>query len=708
MNDVREYSRSARLPLEKRPEFAVAAFATVVALLMVLVQKAEYIWSPFLIADDQDYVVNYILFDAPANLLSFKYLKFIVNSFGLSGARLFLVISTVVSAGALSAYIYYKTRNFLSSFAPILALAIPVSSSQFLFINGSHPTSAIPAVVGFFLCMLGTASARSPLKAIANFFVAACSAVLAFLLTPLAPALSLSALIAIPIAVLYKKAQLLNAFFLTVLAAVSPIAFIYRNETTSRGRNHYLDYDGWVDFSVYRVFERLGESVATLATSPGVVAATIFAASIPIILIFYNLRKGSLKLKKVDFWVACLSATLIAGAALCFAPALVVPNPESRYFEVPTFLFVTGTLLISLQLLPGLKLPRWSWLLPIPIACALGWLGNTEVDRDVGRLQTITDRVAAQLNSYDGGFSENAQIVIVGDRLPFSGFNHWSSGLFRYLLNRPDIIGLIGPTSGIGPHDPFVERWQSHAPEYHAVGPDGIRYRIRMIGLERNRPTYAFHYDGSRGLLVPARITASSQGRLLTAPIGEPFREVEPTDADRSASQWSETCQSDSASEESNNTIHLGAPMSSSAPAPSDLEIALSLNGDERPSINLMLPAQVTRSIQMVLVPDTGELERQNFSDEYPPTPILARGWFQAWQLETELWVLQSEAGNLRYRGSTLPLRIDRAPGCGMRIQFGDSKLVIPEPDDAREILQIGRGYHDRVWRGDFHYTIVD
>ena len=92
---------------------------------------------------------------------------------------------------------------------------------------------------------------------------------------------------------------------------------------------------------------------------------------------------------------------------------------------------------------------------------------------------------------------EKSQVVVLwskGDFVtPTGGYNHWSTWYLKFISGRDDIIGLVWPQSSIS-RLPFVKKYKDHDSEYWELR--GKRSsRIRMKGLEKDRPTFVYQID---------------------------------------------------------------------------------------------------------------------------------------------------------------------------------------------------------------------
>lgn len=659
-------------------------------LAVVLVQRGEAMFSRILIADDQSYVVDYLMHGFRGHTLNLTYLQLMVQWFGVEGGRLFLAVATALSAAGLSAIIYIYCRNPIVALAPVFALSMPVSMSQYIFLNGSHPTAALPAVVVLLVCIVSLSFADAHRMQIASSIGAVAAGSLALFLTPMAPGLSLAALVFFCANIPMWRTQTLKLFLLFIVSISGPVVFFIGNFLNQAARNHYLDLAGWVDPSYNRVAAQLSGFVANLLSNKFLWISIAVVLILFIVIVLGNFLARRSYYRMPDKKAVLISLLFIAAGALSFAPALFVPFIQDRYYEVPAFLTVTGALIFLFSVLTP-----WParLVLAATIAIALvsiSVLGRVAVQGHYERITRITNQIHASLPP---DLPANAQVVIVGDRLPYSGFNHWSTGFFQYLTGRNDIIGLIGPSNAIGPDDPIVGRWVRHGPDYWSTGADGRARRIRMIGLEMGRPTFGYRFDEVEGALHPTAVVAGDGSRALRAEPGGLFSPVD------SASMIS--------------VMSCGAP-DSVQPARSVPEIILGTMPTPSRIVRtefIDLPAE--GAAPSVVLQAGGVLEahfhfepvhtrygRQEWGETYPPTPLLAQGWFQFVQLEGEYWVVNSGSDSIAHRGEDAQLSVFLVPGCGIEVRLGASVLQIYESDNDVVRMRLGQGFLQRNWEG--------
>ena len=201
----------------------------ILALSALIIQRLEVSMSHILIQDDQSYVVDFLIHDAGGANFNLEYLRLMVDIFGVQGSRIFIIITAAIAAALLSCGLYFIIKNVIVSAAPVIACAIPLSMTQFIFLNDSHTTTTFLPIAFYVLSLLFVWKSNGiAVIAIAAFF-AIFSAFFAYKLTTIAPLLSLSALvILLPIILDGGKMRLKSAIILVIALSI-PIVFYIDN-----------------------------------------------------------------------------------------------------------------------------------------------------------------------------------------------------------------------------------------------------------------------------------------------------------------------------------------------------------------------------------------------------------------------------------------------------------------------------------------------
>lgn len=676
--------------LSVRSAIFVGLYSFLFSFAIIIAQRGEVMISNVLVADDQSYVVDFLLFDVRARAPNLYYLQLMVNWFGVEGSRVFLGITTAISASAISVMLYLVFRNFVVPLAPAFALAIPASMSQYIFLNGSHPTAALPVVAALLIFIVCLQFGRSYQVQIGSAVGALAASALALSLTPVAPGVSIAALVCLAANLASWRAEKLKLFLLFLVSISGPVLFFINSFVTQAARNHYLDRAGWVDTSPARIFAQLAGFISSLESNAAVWLVLAVMAVCLILTTVYGYIHTKRYGQNLTRPAVVLSMLFLIAGALSFVPALVVPSVQDRYFEIPVFLVATGGLIVLFSILaplPGKVIPAAIVLIAL---ISVSLVGRTGVQDHFERATRITNQIQESLPS---DLPENAQIVIVGERLPFSGFNHWSTGLLQYLTGRTDIIGLIGPTSSIGLHDPIVDRWVRHSREYWFMGEDGRERRKRMVGLELGRPTFGYRFDEAAGVLLPTAVVAGDGSRALRADHGRIFS---PVHASSLGSEMSCGPTSPDQPDPDARDIILGALPPQARPGPTEFfDLPAS---DAAPIIELRAGGPL--EVHLHFEPENTSYPQRAWDDTFPPTPLLARDWFQFSQLEGDYWAVSSGSNRIVHRGADAELSVSFVPGCGIQVRLGGAVMEIQQTDSDVVRMTLGQGFRQRTWDG--------
>lgn len=646
----------------------------------------------------------------------FDYLNIIVENFGVVGSRYFFIFTTAVSVSAFSLICYLVSRSVLVAFAPVFAIALPASLTQFIFINGSHPTTALPVVAGFYLFCIATLKVETRLGMVVAATGAAGAAIIAREMTSLGLAISLSALPFLLIAFQSALNRKLKVAVFLLIAAASPLAFVFESLFVPDQQSHYLDLAGWVNVEAEFILERVATMLGGLFSSSEFILS-LGILSIAVALMFgftATQRPRGLELRSLRLEECVVGAALIAGGALTFAPALVVLEEADRYLELATFLTGTGLfyLVFALMRTPSDRNSiAITVILGILVIFGMGLTVRGAVADRYANLQKASSEIYREINAQRERMPENSQIVITGDnQIPFPGYNHWSTGLVRYFTDRLDLIALIGPSSAISEESPFVGQWQAHGPDQWTTDAEGIARRKRMVGLELGRATFGYRYDLESNSLEPVGVLAEDGGVLRYAAFGELFEPVRGADdlmAAFCAGSEASTAEMDDDTRASSAPIQFGSGRGAMEvpQVPVDGN-AVELDGETEEPLTISMPAGEELVAEFWFDPDDTDFARTDFSDTYPPTPVLAPGLLQLWQLEGERWVAAGSDMSIGSSAQTAYFQVYRVPGCATYVQLNSSYKIVPSSNEAELMLQIGRGHGNRTWDGEVIYRV--
>lgn len=675
------------------------AFLT--AFVGVIVTKYTYVFSPLLCADDQNYVSDIVFGLNMETSLHQIMLRTSVNFFGVIGARVFLILIVCASVSFVIALVYvkFKSKNLL--FVPLISLVFPVSSTQFVFLNGSHPSWTLPFFACLFLCVeLISRQSRTSMLCLITIVGLLFSYLLSFSST-MTTLVSLGFFVFIFDILRKEKLRYLSAFSLAVVAGFGPVFYIFKFFFFPTGRNHYTSYSGWLNTDAMEVFKQIFGVLTFISEMKYVVVAATLLFVVICILVVFNIKviKWNFKSaiisprKEVSLRPISFAVTFIVISILSIVPALVVVKTEVRYLEL-FFLFgnlgvLSGLIILTIN---GIE-SRYMAICLFCISIVFLILNRKLNVRSWEELHNQTVAIEEQLLTLKHEWPQNSQVVILGNSLRrFVGYNHWSTGLIRYLSGRPDLIGLVG-TQEAAINDPFVEKWKKHGEEYWDTDANGRLFRKRMVGLERYRPTFSYQFNAAKGKLEPRDLIVLRDGfELVEAKHGGLFQPA---------------CSLVTFLNEFHSQLKYDSPPL----------VLGSLNHEKIPTIygeeqeiltvfgngkNIKPEPNPSGRVsgEFWLIPGQQTFGEKKFGDDYPPTPLLWREHFQLWQLDRNRWVLKS--GNMSLRADTedVYFRFEIWPNSARLFQLNNLVRLSFESKSANGDIIVGKGYLNRKWRG--------
>lgn len=418
----------------------------------------------------------------------------------------YVKIANIVFIGLLSSllaiFLYFQTqpRHSISSpvetdFALILASSITITCflawlDQGLFVTGSHPIAGILLTL-LGLCFLVWARRRS---SVLLFVISGLACTLLFCMARLAsPSFFLVPILA-PVAVFLLATPDYNKqykFVMTAICGAMALAFV----VASGFSYSYSELPGWTSYSFGPMIYKLGPSLLFIAKpvfQSYVLLAFIVALAALSLPILKQLKKETSTLK--------LTLLLLLLAIATFAPGAVVVEHRPRYLAAP-FFFTSVALLVVL--LPNAKPLTYFYeraysglailisILLLYVTHATSLTRITDWNKDTYPSFIAFSAVIAKERASWKPSAQVAFILPSNGRSPTSGAHHWSTWYLRYLSGRHDLIGLVGSASQISPN-PFVEKYSDYG---LAVFQDqgGKAMARRMLGFERDRPTYVYN-----------------------------------------------------------------------------------------------------------------------------------------------------------------------------------------------------------------------
>ena len=485
------------------------ALALLSVFLINLLVRAEVIRHETLIADDLIYLPRAVVdqciipFRHP---IDFNFICYVVGAHSVFVGRV-LFIALLTAAAALG---FATMRTFRVS-APMAALGtiaafggIPMLS-QTTFLTGSYPTHGLFfAFLALWFTALFWKQRPAGVLSWAGPVLAMCAMAAAGVA---ATSMTLVSLALSPLALCAFSERRNAAAGLWLLAALLPALSFVALQFTGVFSNHYGGMSGWVRFDLASIMtqarghllyamENLGDYIWPLAV-------LVFVAG----LLTYLLRQLMRLLPNARPTEAPMEGrTLLIGIAaagfiVCTAPTLLVAGSLPRYLAAPlTFLFLG--VFTSLDLWRSQLSPKLLRLLPqlaaLFLTCGsvyqlhhMHQLAYHKVAQDQYQLTSTLKEISETL-------APEAQLLVLLDEdhsNATQGFNHWSTHLARYAVDRTDITAVIGKRSRMT-HDPITGTYTDHGQKYWAER-GGRTFRKSMVGLDRTRPTYAYALNQS-------------------------------------------------------------------------------------------------------------------------------------------------------------------------------------------------------------------
>lgn len=548
---VRNGSPSTFVNHDKKCAFGLAFILTYA---FVLVTRWGFL-GDFLDEDDTIYLTRMLL-DSP--LKSGFNQHGLLDIFASFGSISILKQVPILALGSCSGVIALLFRMCAPSTPIALAVmvgavlaTIPISTDQIVFVTSSHPTIALCfMLVGVLMFMV---SAETDKWAYVSYIAVSSLALMcAATFSPvgrLAPvALPLWILVSFLIYCcdwnrkwLYKSSC---GFFLSSL-----FAFVYYVALFKL--HHYVGQKGYIEFTLDRILQNLEKSIIRLIE---IYSAWDLSSSVVLIivgaLLFVAFWRWGLNSRKDPFPHArnrllsnrkllMLSACTLILAALTFGPGSVVVAFQDRYMVAPLTLALLSICSFAYTLTEAYpKRSAYSVFVSvfIVIFVANGLQAYSLVRADRQVFLDTHKSVKKMVEEEASRWEQDAQVVILLSedefKSPTRGYNHWSTWYLRYLSGIPEIIGLLGYEKWID-EGVFVEQYRDHGSEYWDDSGDRKR-RIRMKGLERDRPMYVYQQQPSGYFEIVDHIifgvsdglNSVSTGYTLEQGIGEEIRDI--------------------------------------------------------------------------------------------------------------------------------------------------------------------------------------
>ncbi|MGD2132465.1 MAG: hypothetical protein PVI23_06695, partial [Maricaulaceae bacterium] len=474
-------------------------------------------------------------------------------------------------------------------------------------------------------------------------------------------------------------------------------------------RNHYLSASGWVQDDAAGVLRRIPELFGYLFIRAQINRSAMFVlAAIALGGLLSALQRrarrsagsssdaaSEAKPGSAPEILLVFSAFWILAAALTFGPPLAITQTADRYFELPVLLTLLS--IGPLFAAAGLRFRTQGSVAIAFAACVivLPWLNQSYASDHLAGRHRIARAIESQFDYLSRHWEEQAQIVITGPALAGEGFNHWSTGYLRHLSGRSDIIGLLG-VSRDATRFPIVSRYTDHDDRYWATNQAGAAYRIRMIGLEADRPTYSYRLDADL-TLQPVGVTIAindDDNSIYAAGYGESFS-AHSIDDD----VLGELC---ALTERSMGGATLfGRLRFEQQAASAGLTNTFTVDGSSPVRVAPAVADDSALRGRFRLVPGEVDFGDSQFGERYPPTPILWRDGFQLWNTAPGEWQLQVGDSGQASTGEELYFEFEVHPGCLSMFRMNNAGLLAFTPGAPAGEIELGRGFLDRSWRGD-------
>lgn len=488
--------------LSRRVASPLAGSVVAVAL---LVMAAPFIFSDFLTADDTIYLGRAALGEPieAGRLGNVALINLVGTTTSSVIAPKLLALAALATTAALGARLLMaEGRSTLVAVVfAVFAVLYPISPEPGVFVAGSHPFFAAPFILGGLLVVRGLSDWPPLGRAVAIICAQVLVTVAAFMsataaLVTLAPALWVLLL-----------CRIAGVRFRTALVDFTTAVIGFGLAAVTVFDYHYSGLEGWVDTSPGPVASNIVQGLG-LAARPmvegGLAGGLMLIALLTMVALtsWQRLRhRGDAMRGRLGRPDLRDSSLLLIASGLAFGPGLAVAGYSSRYVALAGVLALLSVGVVIARSVGGrLSHPRWLTLAGTALICTSVVLGNDLREITYGQQLRVHQEIISLIDAEGGRWEEDAQVVIVAagkGALPTAGFNHWSTWYLRWLTRSPNLIGLVGREEWLD-DEPVVEQYSDHSPYDYWEIIDGVSRRIRMRGLEANRPTYAYRLPGDR------------------------------------------------------------------------------------------------------------------------------------------------------------------------------------------------------------------
>ncbi|HCN91954.1 MAG: hypothetical protein CME97_11805 [Hyphomonas sp.] len=723
LNHLRSVSRF--LPSTTR--HATAGIYVALAILVVLgkgLSISSYFASSYLFQDDTIFVGAAYLgspISTPQTQSLYYGLIDILTDFGgLPAIKLMLVLMPIVTCVFMFKILRsFTNRSLVAAAISVFVTLYPVSPEQSFFFTGAHPTSGVMlfVIVAYvYLQLLQHQNAWTPIRSGLYFLL--CGAGF-YAISRTSPAFTLVPLLMLPMAAhaLWRDRARLTAFHgVCLIVPAGLFILLFANA----GNYHYSALVGWTEISLNRTLANLSASMEYIFRTPFVRHPILMGLSAFSLLVFitamvalsvrsFHQANWQTRQPAQVFWPFVLF--LLLGAALVFGPGSITTNYLDRYVVAP---FQIGGLLLGMVVVGLLDQPhansqRLKVIAPLALFALTAVTlvqSSVVVKQRLSPLLATHDQIVEVLDRRE--WSNNDQILILlpkGEVESTGGYNHWSTWYLRVLTKTPGLIGLVGNQkyqSDMQANGLFIDTYRDHDPIFWFVE-DGVSQRAHMLGLTRDRATYA--YTGIDGELTLLPLKLLWQGAEKTLQPGQRFQDAPGNNA-------SLTCDASPPVSRQTFTVNLSTPRRQ---APGNASTGLAApsfvaTGQNAEFVDVVEEAARTKSVHFVLAgrPD-GPF--QPYSKTYPQMPLLAPGF--GVYLQGDKYHFQERQGEQQM--FTVPVRehlptvvdiVDCGPGASENALYLNGTLQGKFSNDViYGRWRLGAGFEDRYWTGEMIWT---
>ena len=683
---------------------------------------AEFLASDALFFDDLIYVIRYsfgINILPPANQ-TFYYglIEYIVSNLSISHGKYFVYFCNT----AIFILIFYLHARVLKNavVASIIAatyLFLVIDVDQGLFMTGTHPMAGLLALyltivifhhIAIIISKESTSLLSVILTSVAIFLTSCASYFITPLntLTPYANAIILLTLLLIrPPRVLDVKSIIYGASALLILLVMAIVAIA--NESY-----HYTSLVGWVDLSPKNIFGNFLEFTRYWAGAyflpTTITVLSIFLAVQAII--FCSSVYLYISNKSRDVMIIIIISTMLSGVVL--VPGLATTAYIPRYAFISIVMMTVSNLsfvyfvVVSTGFIPG-KYLFFLYLLGVGMVASLGVIWRSDVEHRVAGILRTHEFLES---TYDGiEFPSESQSLVLLPEGYFNstaGYNHWSTWYARLLTNDLSHIALVGnerTMKSLERNGLFVDQYEDHHQKFWEEV-NGRSRRLRMLGLEVDRPTYVFQPESGNSVL--SNLTLISDDGLISVLPGEIPASSDGVDYVKNICTYSEN---------GTGVPNLLVPISDSEyvdfndeSGQLDWEVEFEIVNDQVKDIELnWADSELGKIVIEIHWPDDLNIEIFDGYDAHFPKMPFINSFVAAYQINQFLHFNFGSANETILKSSILPggkstLSLTKCGTTSSQIiaSVDGGSPVLLNAEDLDTLWTLGKGYQQRFWNG--------